>query len=313
MISLKKTLKLAVFAFLVLKIGPANAQFMEAGFTLGGANYVGDLQNGLAQTEWNRAWGMSFRYHLNRHLVWKTGLMNAQITGHDANWRKSDPRNTRNLSFRTDLIECTTQVEISLLKYDVLDGKVTTPFVFLGLGATYFNPQAEYKGAFYDLQPLGTEGQGWAAGAKKKYNRVTMVIPMGIGFRFSLGKRTNLGFEFGFRKTFTDYLDDVSGNYPNVEKLLDENLFAAKLSYRTPELTKEPFSNPPSPVRGDPTQKDHYFIGGLTLTFNLTDKYGLEWDKNYRIYDDEIAENRSKKSKKRKRSEYISAPPPAQN
>lgn len=311
MISIAKTLKRAIFGLILLKTSLVSGQFMEAGLTLGGANYVGDLAGGVRQTEWNRAYGMSFRYHLSRHLVWKTGLMNAQITGHDANWKKIDPRNQRNLSFRTDIIELTTQAEISLFKYDVLDGKVSTPFVFLGLGGMYFNPQAEYKGGWYDLQPLGTEGQGRAGGGKK-YGRVSMVIPMGFGFRFSLGKRMNLGFEFGFRKTFTDFLDDVSGNYPDIEALLRDNPLAARLSYRTPELNREPLGNPPSPTRGDPTKKDHYFIGGLTLTFNLTDKYGLEWDKKYRIYDEEIAKRKAKK-KRNRGSEYITKPPPAQN
>ena len=36
--------------------------------------------------------------------------------------------------------------------------------------------------------------------------------------------------EVGFRKTFTDYFDDVSDQYPDLESLAAQNPLAAKLS-----------------------------------------------------------------------------------
>jgi Domain of unknown function (DUF6089) len=309
MISIKNKNKMAILALFCLFFGKINAQYLEAGMFVGGANYQGDLAEKYHPNDWNTSYGLSLRYFFSPKFVWKTGFMNGQITGNDLNFRASDPRHDRNLSFRTQLLEFSTQIEYSLLKFAPLEGKNSTPYLFAGIGGLYFNPQAEYKGVWHDLQPIGTEGQGWTAG-RKKYTRIAAVVPFGFGFRFSVSRRVNLGLEFGYRYAFTDYLDDVSKNYGDVLKLAETDLVAARLSYRTPELFKEPISQPTSLQRGDPSKKDNYLMAGLTVTFNLTDHYGLEWDKKYRIHDKDIANFKAKKGRKwwqRKRT--ISMPP----
>lgn len=262
------------------------SQYMEAGLVSGVSNYLGDLQNKVELSEYNAAYGFSLRYNFSPKFSVKGNILTAYVSGKDANFKKNTGQAQRNLSFRSDIIEFSMQGEYSPLGYDLLDGKVSTPYVFVGLGAFYFNPQAKLDGTWYDLQPLGTEGQGWTEGVKK-YSRLSMSIPMGVGFRFGLSKRMNLGFEIGARKTFTDYLDDVSGTYPNLAAALKVDPLIAQLSYRTPELTGETYGTPVSAVRGNAQKKDWYLIGSVTLSFNLTDRYGMEWEKRYRIYDSE--------------------------
>lgn len=315
MIPAKFAQKLAISALFLMFFVKIQAQYMEAGLFVGGANYRGDLAEKYHPDEWNSTYGLSLRYFFSPKFVWKTGFMNGQITGSDLHYRSNDPRHDRNLSFRTQLIELSTQFEYSLFKYDVLDGKVSTPYLFGGIGATYFNPQAEFRGTWYDLRDLGTEGQGWTPG-KKKYSQVAMVVPMGVGFRFALGRRVNLGFEVGYRKSFSDFLDDVSGDYADVMARAETDYTAAKLSFRTPELYGDPLSQPTVTKRGDPTKKDSYLFAGVCINFNLTDQYGLEWDKKYRIHDADIASHKAKKGRKwyqfRKKN-YISLPPKPQS
>ncbi len=302
--------KLSLAAFFALFLGKSEGQYMEAGLFVGAANYKGDLASGYRPNEWNKSYGLSLRYFFTPKVVWKTGFVNGQITGSDQNYRSSDPRHDRNLSFRTQFVELTSCFEYSLLKYDILDGGVSSPYVFAGLGATYFNPQGDFRGEWYDLRPLGTEGQGWMPG-KKKYSSVAAVIPFGFGFRFALGRRVNLGFEAGFRHTFTDYLDDVSGNYPDVLARAEQDYTAARLIYRTPELYGAPLSQPTSTKRGDPSKKDNYMTFGVCVNFNLTDQYGLEWNKKYRIHDADIAEHKAKKARKwwqPKKKNYLTQP-----
>ena len=311
MIRVKFAQKLAISALFLMFFVKTQAQYMEAGIFVGGANYRGDLADKYHPDEWNTSYGLSLRYFYSPKIVWKTGFVNGQITGNDLHFRSDDPRHDRNLSFRTQLIELSTQVEYSLLKYDVLDGKVSTPYVFAGIGATYFNPQAEFRGAWYDLRPLGTEGQGWMPG-KKKYSSVAMVLPLGLGFRFALGRRVNLGFELGYRYSFSDHLDDVSGNYGDVMALSEQDYTAARLSYRTPELYNQSLSQPTTTKRGDASKKDSYMFAGLCINFNLTDQYGLEWNKKYRIHDAEIAKQKAKKGRKwwqPKKKNFITQPP----
>ena len=111
------------------------------------------------------------------------------------------------------------------------------------------------------------------------------MIPAGIGFKIGLNKRTNLGIETGIRQTFTDYLDDVSGVYPDIEKLSEKSPFSATLSYRTPEFyggKEQP--NPKGQRRGDNYKTDLYFFTGLTLTVNLGDDRKMEYRSEYRDF-----------------------------
>jgi Domain of unknown function (DUF6089) len=267
--------------FLLLLSPDIKAQYLEAGVFVGSANYKGDLAPTIELSEYRPAYGVSLRYNFTRYLSLKTNLIMAQVSGSDANLQ--DPRaRERNLSFRSDVSEISVQGEFSPLGFDILAGKISSPYIFAGVGGFLFNPQAAIKGIWYDLQPLGTEGQGMT-GYNTRYKRFSGNMPVGIGLRFSLNRRVNLGFEFGMRYTFTDYLDDVSKYYPDLDQLSAISPTAASLAFRRPELTGD-VSVPPL-NRGTVKGKDRYLIAGVTLSFNLTDKYGMEWEKKYRIYD----------------------------
>lgn len=78
-----------------------------------------------------------------------------------------------------------------------------TPYVGTGLAIFRFNGS---------LRDLGTEGQGFIEG-RKPYSLFTITIPMTIGVNMRISKSTQFGYEIGIRKTFTDYIDDVSTSY----------------------------------------------------------------------------------------------------
>jgi Domain of unknown function (DUF6089) len=267
--------------FLLLFTPSAKAQYLEAGVFVGASNYKGDIAPTLELSEYHPAYGVSLRYNYTRYFSVKYNLLVGQVSGSDANLQSPVARE-RNLSFRSDITEISVQGEYSPLGFDILAGKITTPYIFAGVGGFLFNPQAALKGTWYDLQPLGTEGQGMT-GYNTKYKRFALSFPIGIGLRFSLNRRVNLGFEFGVRRTTSDYIDDVSNKYPDIDRLLVRSPVAANLSYRRPEITGD--YSAPTQNRGTLKGKDRYFIGGITLSFNLTDKYGMEWEKKYRIYD----------------------------
>jgi hypothetical protein len=259
------------------------AQYRELGAFIGATNYKGDLhqESALVPTEYNPALGLFGRYNFSRTLAAKVSLTKGQITGMDANSKDPAIRN-RNLNFRSDVVELSLQGEFNLLPFAIREGKTSAPYLFAGLAGYYFNPQAEMRGNWYDLQPLGTEGQGMTN--KARYSRYQVAIPFGIGFKFSLNNQINLGMEFGARRTFTDYLDDVSGLYPDILELEQVNPRAAALSFRTPEVNHHAPSNPEGLYRGNPDDKDWYFFGGITMSVNMTDKYGLDFDKKYDIF-----------------------------
>ncbi|MFT4973206.1 MAG: hypothetical protein ACI9JY_002413, partial [Saprospiraceae bacterium] len=99
--------------------------------------------------------------------------------------------------------------------------------------------------------------------------RVQFSIPMGIGFNVRVASKMNVGFEVGFRKTFTDHLDDVSGIYPDIKAIQELNPMVAALSFRAPELVDYVMENPEGELRGTSKTKDMYFFGGMTISILL--------------------------------------------
>ncbi|WP_340154047.1 DUF6089 family protein [uncultured Marivirga sp.] len=83
----------------------------------------------------------------------------------------------------------------------------------------------EQAGEWVNLRDLGTEGQFLDAETRSQYqdlygkelptpySRLQLVIPVGIGARYKLTNNLDISLEVGYRHTFTDYLDDVSGEY----------------------------------------------------------------------------------------------------
>jgi hypothetical protein len=101
-------------------------------------------------------------------------------------------------------------------------GKSSEFIGFIGIGGFYFNPKGRNpaSGKFEKLYPLHTEGQG-LPGGPKQYSRVSLSIPMGFAWRIAIDKKWCIGLEFNYRKTFTDYIDDVHGTYYDKTALLD--------------------------------------------------------------------------------------------
>lgn len=260
--------KLVTLFLLLVGLNPySHSQTYEIGGFLGFSNYMGDLQQtNFELITTNVALGVFTRINLNNSFSLKAHIYKGEISGSDANYQELKTIRERNLSFRSHIFELGLQAEVTFSQFGELQKRLAAPYVFVGISAYYFNPQAEYDGRWISLQPLGTEGQTLPNSNKSKYNRFQVAIPIGIGFNVNLNKKMILGFELGFRKTFTDYLDDTSSTYPDLEALRLENPVAAQLSYRTPELINSGTSNPTGTERGNPKGKDMYFFGGFTFS-----------------------------------------------
>ena len=146
--------------------------------------------------------------------------------------------------------------------------------VFAGAWIYHFNPfTKDAVGSKTFLKPLGTEGQGFQPGVKE-YKLWQLHIPFGLGAEYSLNEDMRLGIEMGYRKTFTDHLDDVSGNYVEEGKLLTaRGQTAVDLAYRGDEVGSGPY--PASNIlRGNSKNKDGYYYIALTYTVRyFFDKY----------------------------------------
>ena len=268
---MKNILLAAIFAMVPFLV---SAQYLEGGLFLGVSNYSGDLVDaplGIEMSESKLAGGLLLRYNINDWVGVRGSFSYGQISGTDANSDQVS-RLERNLSFRSDIYEFAIIPEFNILGFNPYD-RYYSPYVFVGLGIYQFSPEAELDGQWYDLQPLGTEGQG-LPGYGSQYNLTQISIPFGVGFKYAIDDYWTVGVELSSRYTFTDYLDDVSTEYADRAELLQaRGEIAANLANRTGEyLGTEPV-NTPGESRGS-RNRDWYGWSGVTITYNFADGLG---------------------------------------
>ena len=256
------------FLIIALFLAPwiTKAQYFEAGANLGITLYEGDLTVTTVKDrldEVNLGGGAFLRYNINDFLAARFSVNFGKVSGQD-----EGDRAERNLSFTSNVLEFALTGEINILGYQPYNlSRVFSPYVFGGIAIFKFNPQAELDGLTYDLQPLGTEGQGLTEFPDRPfYNLTQFAIPVGLGLKYALSDALNIGIEGGIRVTFTDYIDDVSLTYPGSSVLLENRgEIAAALSDRS-------FNGRTAGAgRGNADVNDYYLFAGLTISYNFLD------------------------------------------
>jgi hypothetical protein len=203
----------------------------------GSSTYLGDLlpssallPYGLNATRWN--FGVQYLKHFNRHFSYKASLTLIRIAGDDNYYnygsgdvdKKFAANYQRNLHFRNDLKELAVMGVYDLKAQTPFRKKrpFFSPFVFVGIAGIMSNPIAR-NAAFVannvashsdwvDLRGYSKPSPSISGTENVNYSPFTFAIPMGLGFRIKLEDYVDLGFEFTYRKSFSDYLDDVSDN-----------------------------------------------------------------------------------------------------
>ena len=278
-----------------LVFGAGTAEFMG---DLGGGKGVGthfvkdfDIQAG----RW--AFMAAYGYKVSERFTLRTGLYYGRVYGSDR-FTPEFARNGRNLTFRSPIVELNEVVEFSLLRetyghrYHIkrAKGRKPTPniYIFAGVGGFFFNPRAQYLpvvkdefgntvvdaegnttpdqsdsryGKWYSLQPLGTEGQGYVS-TRKRYSRIQMSIPFGVGMNALINRSWGIGFDFGFRYTLTDYIDDVSNTYVSPD-IYDDDVARY---FSNPDCK---YSVGPGEQRGQNKWNDAYMFLTVKVTYKL--------------------------------------------
>ena len=250
---------------------------------LGGANGVGthifrDIEFSTTRPDIS----VGYRYFFTPVFSARAGIYYGLVSGND-NLTGQPDREYRNLSFKSNIWELSAQAEGAFLtiyreghRYDIKRAKgykniLFQGYAFVGAGAFHFNPKGYYRGKWYKLQELGTEGQG-LPGEPEKYKRVGFCIPIGAGFRYGLNRRMTIGLEYGIRKTFTDYIDDVSGVYYDKETIREYNGDAAAY-FADPSSGLLPSWTATGTDRGHPNYKDSYMFMFVTATYRLSGQH----------------------------------------
>ncbi len=277
-----------------------NNRYNAVGISLSALNYYGDLspKAGILSTDISftrPAIGISFSHRFGPRYALTGTFMYGTLKGSDAESADASDldngiyRSRRNLSFRNRIKELSV-----VASFDLFENMSTyisrvkwTPYVYLGVAGFLHNPQAQVPdfavdgvtplpgaGNWVNLRDYGTEGQNAdllptdANYGIKEYKLLQIAIPGGIGVRFRVNEVIDVAAEFGFRYTFTDYLDDVSKNFVDLGVFGGDKV-AEALSYRTNEL-------------GAPVTPTTYTLRNSATSYTVESGYGQEHLDNVR-------------------------------
>jgi hypothetical protein len=236
---------------------PASSQTLELGLFGGGSYYLGELNTAIHFNETQLAYGAVARFNFNPRWALKGSFYRGKLKGDD---NSGALYNDRGLNFATTINDISVVAEFHFWEYFTGSKRnFFTPFIFAGVGFFTFNPESQDGVA---LQPLGTEGQNEGFDGRSPYNKWGISIPFGFGFKWSVSERVGIGVEWGMRKTFSDYVDDVSTSY----YLVGEDI--------NPEIDAQYYADPtmnhqPGMQRGDDQTYDWFNYTGVTVTYKI--------------------------------------------
>jgi len=268
-----------IFYFFVIRTSaqqePSYLYTGEFGVLAGASQYFGDLNPDLHFNTPKIVLGLFFRKQV-------TDYISVRIQGQFARLGYSDKYNTqnafdlrRNLSFNTNVWQLGVQGDFNFLRFIPGDGDHrATPYLTIGVGMFSFDPYAYLDGQKYYLRELGTEGQGSPAYPDRKpYSNIAAYIPLGLGYKYNLNPRMNIGIEAVYNFTTTDYLDDVSKTYAGINNfptLPDGSpSVAALLQDRSYETGKPPIGIQ-GRQRGYQNQNDGFLYLEIMFSMNLS-------------------------------------------
>ena len=257
---------------LVLLVGfgsiESKAQFSEFGLMGGVSYYMGDLNPETPFKQVMPAGGIFYRYNFNDRFSVRGAFTLGYLKGYDSKSKVASQLD-RNLHFESFVYDFAITGEFNFFKYAPGDMKhAITPYLTGGIAVFKFDPRAKAAdGNFYELQPLGTEGQGTTVYPdRKKYSLTNAAIPFGLGVKANISKTFSVGLEWTMRYTFTDYLDDVSGTYADPDVVQAQNGFVAYELANRSSLTDEVLEGR---QRGNSKTNDWYGFALITFSMNL--------------------------------------------
>lgn len=299
--------------------------YQYAGFGVNALNYFGDLApvNKAASTDisftrpgFGVMYGYRFHPAMAARASFNWGILRGDDNSSDPNGATSAARYNRNLSFRNFVKELTLGMEFYVLPNN--RGSNARPpvngYIFLGITGFHHQPQGQapdfdYQvgsdaplpgglspGEWVNLKPLGTEGQNLdGASPDSDYSLFQLAVPVGIGGVFNPPGPLSFGVEFGYRYLFTDYLDDVSGNYVGLDRFNDpvarlfsdrgvepvavttgetRNITPTTLDFNGTQYNINGFvgSGIEGSKRGNPDGNDMFFVTQIRITYVLSSR-----------------------------------------
>ena len=286
-------------------------KYSYVAFSVNSMNYLGDIapkakwgstKLGFTRPGFSLSYGHRFgpRYTVRGSLSFGR-LQSDDFKVADPSGDNSKFRYVRNAHFRNDIWELSAVAIFDLFKNEgsYLSRVNLTPYALAGVSLFHHNPKAKVPeqyvldanaaptsfanaGDWVALKPLGTEGQNAtnlvstdANFGIKPYSLWQLAIPIGVGARYRFADAIDISLDFSVRVLFTDYIDDVSQNY------VDLDVFDTDLEKAMSNRSSDPVS-----ATGDPRDISSWntriYTGRDGTDYEVINGYGEEGFGNYR-------------------------------
>jgi Domain of unknown function (DUF6089) len=207
-----KSIKIFCLIFCIALSINSLAQKVEIGGGLGAMNYKGDISPDFHPSFAQLGGHLLLRYNIKKDITFRLAGTFGSIWANDKD--VSDSFNKlRGQTFKTSIAEVSLVTEYNFFSYQYSRmHKDWTPYVFGGVGFMAFSPR--------DV-PISN------------YKKAGVTIPFGVGIKYNLTGPWDLNLEFGTRKTFTDYLDNLGGDDVTIPKALQNDYARDDMYYYT--------------------------------------------------------------------------------
>lgn len=279
-LKLKLLIAMAITCFVADSVG--QEKFVYAG--IGPSQFMGDLGGGkgLGRNNGYHDYDfLSMRLGMNAgyQYIFKSGKTGfcaefglGYVSGNDK-FSANQNRHDRNLKFHSRIVSLEYKWHYRVSEEPRIN-------VFAGVGGFMFEPKTRFEGKGYKLRKYGTEGQYFVPGMQP-YKPYSFCIPFGVEMKLKPLKKhdAELWIQLNFRKTFTDYIDDVHGTYADAQQLEATNgNIAVRLADRNTSSIPG-FSSTGAP-RGDKRDNDNFVFLYVTYKIPLKQfKYLLPMNK----------------------------------
>jgi hypothetical protein len=213
------------------------AKYYSLGVQGMGTYFFGDVSSGIKTIRWGT--GLQYLHKITSNFALTADVNYIRLVADDdlvasKNNPKTSNAYIRNLSMRNDVIEVGLHGRYEFLPtYDYFTKrKKINGFATIGIGLLYTNPQAkDSTGNWRNLRSIHTENQS--------YSSFTGYIPVSLGLTYKINNHFDIEFEFAYRFSFTDYLDDAKGTYvdPASLKSSDAKYFSNRSAQATDSYT----------------------------------------------------------------------------
>lgn len=167
----------------------------DAGGGIGMTGYLGDANSSNLWSNPGFDVMLLFRYIRNPRIAFKTGFYTGMLKGNTENMDDVLP-NANQFKFSTTFFELSEMFEFNFFSYGIGERyrrlKRWTPYITAGGGATMWKTDGYTGGAF--------------------------TLPFGIGAKYKINERLNLGVEFLMKKVFSDKVDGKDLSDPHAIK-----------------------------------------------------------------------------------------------